>query len=61
MGEGKEIVKLVDDSGLAYDGIWNMGFVATVGSNNLPDVVDSVRELVEQFANDYLAANPRNR
>lgn len=56
-----EIVKLVDDSGLTYGEIWENGLVATTTSTNLLAVVDAVRELVERFANDYLAANPRNR
>ena len=56
-----EIIKLVDDSGLATGTIWYAGSVGTIGSNNLPDVVETVRRYVERFANDYLAANPRNQ
>ena len=59
--ELKEIIKLVDDSALAYGVIWDVGGIGRVGSNNLLDVVETVRRFVERFANDYLAANPRNR
>ena len=40
---------------------WNDGYVGTVGRQNLSGLIETVRELVEEFANDYLAANPRNR
>ena len=56
-----EVIKLVDDSGLAYGTIWSGRSVGSVGRNNLPSVVEAVREFVERFANDYLAANPRNQ
>lgn len=46
-------------------GVWiptwqGAGGVATVGRNNLQDSLEStVRELAQEFANEYLAANPQ--
>ena len=56
-----ELVKLVDDSGFTEGTIWSTGTVGMTERDKLSVIVDYVRESVEQFANDYLAANPRNR
>lgn len=58
----REMVKLVDGSGTAFGFLWGTSLLGTVGRDNVAKLADeSVRPLVEQFANDYLAANPRNQ
>jgi hypothetical protein len=42
--------------------IWKKGGVGTCSSNNLKDFVrEALRDFVEVFINDYLAANPKDR
>jgi hypothetical protein len=38
---------------------WERGGVGTTGHSNISMVIDSVESKVKEFANDYLAANPR--
>lgn len=39
---------------------WDTEMVGMTGRDNLRDIIGYVREHAEKFANDYLAANPRN-
>lgn len=38
---------------------WDKGAVGTTGHSNIRMVIDSVESKVKEFANDFLAANPR--
>ncbi len=38
---------------------WERGGVGTTGHSNIRIVIDSVESKVKEFANDFLAANPR--
>jgi hypothetical protein len=38
---------------------WEKGAVGTTGHSNIRMVIDSVESKVKEFANDFLAANPR--
>jgi hypothetical protein len=38
---------------------WERGGVGTTGHSNIRVVIDSVESKVKEFANDFLAANPR--
>ena len=38
---------------------WEKGGVGTTGHSNIRMVIDSVESKVKEFANDFLAANPR--
>lgn len=38
---------------------WGQGAVGTIGHSNIRIVIDSVESKVKEFANDFLAANPR--
>jgi hypothetical protein len=38
---------------------WEQGAVGTTGHSNIRMVIDSVESKVKEFANDFLAANPR--
>ena len=59
--ELREIVKLVDGPGRARGTIWDAGSFGMIGSDNLRNLVETAKRHVERFANDYLAANPRNQ
>jgi len=39
---------------------WHSGAVGVVGGANLSQIRDAVRDVVDQFLNAYLAANPKN-
>ncbi len=39
--------------------IWDERVLGTDGASRLPAVTDVVQELVDEFANDYLTANPK--
>ncbi len=54
-----ELMRFVDGSGTANGVTWSRGLLGTTGRNNLRDLADKVRDLVEEFANDYLAAQAR--
>ncbi len=57
----KQQVYLVRDSSIEITGVtWNVASVGTVGENRLArSILDHVGKYVDEFANDYLAANPR--
>ncbi len=57
----KQQVYLVRDSSIEISGVtWNVASVGTVGENRLArSILDHVGKYVDEFANDYLAANPR--
>ncbi|MHC4539612.1 MAG: hypothetical protein ACYTEK_09815 [Planctomycetota bacterium] len=40
---------------------WKEDFVLLAGSQRLSEVRDTVKDLVDEFINDYLAANPKER
>ena len=54
-----EVMQFLDGSGEASGTTWTRGSVGTVASSKVSILADDVREFVEEFANDYLAANPR--
>jgi len=44
-----------------YASTWNNGFVGSIGVSNLGDIRVTVKESVDHFINDYLAANPKSK
>lgn len=47
---------------VVFGRIWTSGAFGTVGKDNLREtIIDDFKVHAEKFANDYLAANPRNR
>jgi len=38
---------------------WDAGAVGSISATNLRDVLNSVRDLVDEFINDWLTANPK--
>ena len=44
---------------IAVGAIWNTGSVGTVGTSNIRKIRVSVGDKVDEFINDYLAANPK--
>jgi len=42
-------------------GIWHKGFTLSVRRQNLDKVRDRVKDKVDEFINDYLAANPKDQ
>jgi len=45
---------------LAYAVLWERGSIISRGLDNLSEVRDEIRDLVDEFINDYLAANPEH-
>jgi hypothetical protein len=43
-----------------YAPTWNTTFIGAVSGNNVPDIRDFVKELMDRFVNDYLKENPKN-
>ena len=41
-----------------YMATWEIGGLGTVGLNNLPAILKSIRSHIDKFCRDYLAANP---
>lgn len=38
---------------------WSRGTIVTVGASHLRDIRDTVKDRIDEFINDYLAANPK--
>ena len=57
----KQQVYLVRDSSIEITGVtWKVGSVGTVGEDRFAkSILNHVTRYVDEFANDYLAANPR--
>ena len=53
-------VRLVANSELASATTWSMDYIGIAGNDRaLPRVSSTIRDFVDSFSNDYLAANPR--
>jgi hypothetical protein len=58
----KELVSLVrNGKGVTAGTTWDTDLTGTVGLDNLKTITQAVSELVDNYANDYLAANPIER
>jgi hypothetical protein len=38
---------------------WSTSYIVTIGMNNLLEVRDDIKELVDKFLNAYLSVNPK--
>ncbi len=53
-----QAVILAGNGSIATATTWDTSRTGTVGKSNIPSIKDHVREKVEEFCNDFLAANP---
>jgi len=60
--ELKQDVFLVrDPTKMCYAATWTAGSTGTVGKSNITNIRKSVKNKVDIFSNDYLAANPKKQ
>jgi hypothetical protein len=54
-------VLLARDPSISYSAAtWSTTAVGTIGKDRLPQERDSIKDLVDQFLNAYLAVNPKS-